>query len=533
MQRRAAFVGACFAVFGLQFVPQSGVAGARAAVAEKARPTPAVARSRCSALATRPIDDAQVVSARVQPSAQQWPEYCRVLVIARPAITIEVRMPPQNWNGKLYFGGCGGACGRLGTEAPSGPPGYPPVREALRRGYAIVTTDTGHWGEHAGDYRWAMNNPVGIADFAAHGVHRALVVAKDLVAAYYGSEIKRSYFEGCSNGGRQGLIEAQRYPEDFDGIISGAPGFDFTGQLAAWIFDAKVDTDSQARRILPPAKIESLRKAVIKSCGDREGVVEDPRACRFDPGVMECGADRDDKCLTPQEIAVARDWYRGPGPWLTDGADYGGLPLGSEANWAMWVGPDGLLTTIGREAVRYLVVPAHGPDFDMLQSGLAPIRPGLEALSAQLNPDSVDLSKFRAHGGRLLVWHGWADPAISPARTIAYFTSMQHAMGGEQATAGFARLFMIAGMNHCGFVDASPGIDFRGMDLLSEMEKWSEGSVAPESIVTTKKDLAGQVLWSRPICSFPKTPRHEGPGDRKDANSWRCVDVAETASAAH
>jgi Tannase and feruloyl esterase len=524
MQLRPAFMAACFAILGLQLLPLSGVAGTR--------PVPAPARSRCSALATRPIDDAQVISAGAQSPARNLPEHCRVLAVARPAITIEVWMPTQNWNRKLYFAGCGGVCGRLLTEAPSGPLGDPPVWEALRRGYAVVTTDTGHWGEHAADFRWAMDNPAGIEDFAARGVHRALVVGRDLVATYYGREIKRSYLEGCSNGGRQGLIEAQRYPEDFDGIISGAPTADLVGQVAAWIFDAKADSDSQGRQILSTTKIESLREAVIKSCGDQEGVVEDPRACRFDPGVMECGADRNDRCLTPQEIAVVRSWHRGPGPW-GDGVNYGGLPLGSEASWAVTVGPDGMVTTLGRGIVQYLVVPAPGPDFDILKNELAPIRPGLEFLSASLGASSVDLSKFRARGGKLLVWHGWADAALSPARTMDYFTSMQRAMGGEPATGGFARLFMIPGMNHCGFVgDASPGIDVRGLDMLSEMEKWSEGSAAPERIVTTKKDLAGKVVWSRPVCSFPKMPKYQGPGDRKGANSWRCMDAPQTSSVA-
>jgi Tannase and feruloyl esterase len=169
-----------------------------------------------------------------------------------------------------------------------------------------------------------------------------------------------------------------------------------------------------------------------------------------------------------------------------------------------------------------------------LKNDLAPIRPGLEFLSASVGSSSTDLSKFRARGGKLLVWHGWADAAISPARTIDYFTTMERAMGAERAAGGFARLFMIPGMNHCGFIgDASPGIDVRGLDMLSEMEKWSEGSAAPEGIVTTKKDLAGKVVWSRPICPFPKLPKYQGPGDRKDANSWRCMDAPQTSSATH
>jgi Tannase and feruloyl esterase len=533
MQLRTTFVRACFALLGLQLLPLAGVAGAGTSGAAKDSPIPISERSQCSALAARPIDDAQVISAGAQPSTQGLPEHCRVLAVARPAITIEVWMPTQNWNGKLYFAGCGGVCGRLLTEEPSGPLGDPPVWQALRRGYAIVTTDTGHWGVHAADFRWAMNNPVGIEDFAARGVHRALVVAKDLVAAYYGGEIKRSYFEGCSNGGRQGLIEAQRYPEDFDGIISGAPAPDLVGQLAAWIFDAKSDSDSQGRPILSGAKIESVRKAVIKSCGDQEGVVEDPRACRFDPGVMECKADRDDKCLTPQEIAVVRSWHRGPDSW-PDKVNYGGLPVGSEASWAMTVGPEGMVSTLGQGIVQYLLVPAPGPEFDMLKNEMAPLRPRLEALSSQVGSSSVDISKFRDRGGKLLVWHGWADAAITPARTIDYFTSVQRAMGGEQATGTFARLFMIPGMNHCGFVgDASPGIDVRGLDMLSELEKWSEGNVGPERIVTTKIDLAGKAVWSRPICSYPKIAKYAGHGARNDASAWHCEDAPQTAAQAH
>ena len=542
MQLRTTFVRACFALLGLQLFPLGGVAHADitsmsgtsgTSGAAQDSPIPAAERSQCSALAARPIEDAQVVSAGAQPSAQNLPEHCRVLAVARPAITIEVWMPTQHWNGKLYFAGCGGVCGRLLTEAPSGELGDPPVWEPLRRGYAIVTTDTGHWGVHAADFRWAMNNPVGIEDFAERGVHRALVVAKDLVAAYYGGEIKHSYFEGCSNGGRQGLIEAQRYPEDFDGIISGAPTPDLVGQLDAWIYEAKVDSDAHGRSILSPAKIESVRKAVIKSCGDREGVIDDPRACRFDPGVMECRADRTDECLTPQEIAVVRAWHRGPGTW-PDGANHGGLPVGSEASWAMTVGPEAMVSTLGQGIVQYLLVPAPGPEFNMLHDEMAPLRPRLDTLGALVGASNADLAKFRARGGKLLVWHGWADAAISPARTIDYFTSVQRAMGGEQATGAFARLFLIPGMNHCGFIgDASPGIDVRGLDMLSELEKWSEGSVGPERIVTTKKDLAGKTVWSRPICSYPKLARYSGHGDRSDASAWRCEDTPATASQAH
>jgi hypothetical protein len=286
----------------------------------------------CASLANLKVENTNLLSAAEVPTTGDLPAYCRVLGFVRPAINFEVRLPLQSWNSKFYMVGCGGFCGTLDTDRP----GFTNAANfGLRRNYAVVAMDSGHWGTSAVDGRWAMNNPVAQMDWGQRAVTETARVAKTILRTYYGTEQKKSYFVGCSTGGRMGIMEALRFPTDFDGIISGAPALDYTGLVAtsfAWATQANTGPDGQP--IFPASKVKLVQDAVDAACDDkdgvRDGIISDPRTCDFQPSSLQCKASNALDCLTEAEVGVLAKWYHGPVNSRGATLYPGGIPMGSE-----------------------------------------------------------------------------------------------------------------------------------------------------------------------------------------------------------
>jgi len=472
-----------------------------------------VAATECASLAALRIEDANLLSSTVVPAREGLPEHCRVLGVIRPAISFEVRLPTRDWNGKFYMAGCGGFCGRLDSDLP----GFAnAMNHGLRRGYAAATMDGGHWGASRVDGRWAWNNRLAENDWGWRAVTETARVAKFLLAAYYGKPQEKSYFAGCSTGGRMGLMEAQRFPADFDGIIAGAPALDYTGLVAAhfaWVTQANTRPDGS--EILDRGKVASIAAAVTAACdgrdGRRDGLIDDPRACDWQPATMACRAKSSDACLTPDEVNVLEKWYAGPR--TASGAPLypGGIPRGSEPFWPLWLTGSAasrsppLVPLFAREFLRYMAFAEDsGEDYDVRRFDFANDPPRLTGMASLYNADNPDLSAFAARGGKIIVYHGWADPMVTPYRTVQYVEDVQRTMGGPARTGQFLRLFMLPGFDHCG-IQSGPGANDAGFDPLPALEAWVERGVAPDSIPTSRRNADGSTAWSHPVCTYPPT----------------------------
>ncbi|UCD77599.1 MAG: tannase/feruloyl esterase family alpha/beta hydrolase, partial [Desulfobacterales bacterium] len=468
-------------------------------------------------------------SSTVVPAADGAPEYCRVLGYVRPAINFEIRLP-TDWNGKFYMAGCGGYCGTLDSDRP----GFiNAMAYALPRGYAISTMDSGHWGSSVLDGRWAYHNPVAEVDWAYRAVHETQHATKAVIEAYYGKRPEKSYFQGCSTGGRMALMEAWRFPEDFDGIICGAPAMDYTGLVGtffAWLVQA--NTNPEGKDIITPAKVDLIRKAVYERCdkldGIADGVIDDPRKCDFDPASLRCppGTSADD-CLTEEMTNTLEAWYGGARDSAGKQLYPGGIPKGSEPYWWLWLtgnekGGGRLIPLFSANFLSYMAFRDDpGPDYTPMDFDFDNDPEALEYMAAIYNSDNPDLSKFKEHGGKLLLWHGWADAIVTPQKTVDYYEEVLSKMGGESKTKEFFRLFMIPGVDHCGLL-SGPGINQMGFDPLSALEAWVEKGTPPESLLATKKGTKDETLWTRPLCPYPQVAKYKGSGDINDAANFQC-----------
>jgi hypothetical protein len=517
MKKRAIAVASFLALSLIH--PDAGFASARSG-----------AEATCRALADLRIEDTNLLSAAVVAADDELPEYCRVLGYVRPAINFEIRLPTSNWNGKFYMAGCGGWCGKLESENPASQ-FINSINYGLRRGYAVSTTDGGHWGEHLFDGRWAYYNRVAEIDYGYRAGHETARVTKVIIDAYFGGSPARSYFGGCSGGGRQGVMHALRFPDDFDGIIAYAPGLDLTGamMLAAWV--ARANTEPDGRNLIGPAEVRLIREAVYSACdrldGVEDGLISDPRACRFDPSTIACGPERSSNCLTEAQLDALRAIYGGP----RDGAArqlYPGVTPGSEPYWEFWftgqtLDPhDDLVRMVSEQFLRYMAFeddPGEHYEVGDFDFDRDPAR--LEFMGRLYNATSPDLDAFRERGGKLLMLQGWADPVVPAGVTIAYYEAVEERIGGGDATQDFFRLFLLPGTDHCG-IGEGPGVTDAGLDPLEVLERWVEQGEAPASIATTKTDSDGNVLWTRPICPYPQREVHDGRGDVNAAKSWHC-----------
>ena len=446
-----------------------------------------------------------------KPAYDRLPAFCRVAAMARPTndseIRFEVWLPLEGWNGKFQA---------VGNGVWSGEIWYPLMAQALARGYATANTDTGHEGNGM-DASFVLGHAEKLIDFGYRAVHEMTVQSKAIVAAYYGTAARYSYWNGCSSGGKQGLKEVQRYPLDYDGVIAGAPANNWTRLMASGIWTA-LATRADSASFIPPPKYGLIHAAILKACdaldGVADGVLDDPRQCRFDPAVLACtGADAQG-CLTMAQVAAARKIYAGPKNPRTGEQIFPGLERGSETDWAFlasFPGPIGVY-----DAHFKFVVFADSQwsykrlDFD------ADIGRADRLDNNTINATDPDLRPFIGHGGKLLLYHGWNDVIIAPRNTITYYDQVRRKVGATQADKS-VRLFMAPGMAHC---DGGEGPS--EFDVLAALESWVEHGMAPDTI-TASSSNAGKVVRSRPLCAYPKRAKYVGTGSTNEAKNFRCV----------
>jgi Tannase and feruloyl esterase len=473
------------------------------------------------------------------------PAICRVAGVIKPSsdsdIQFEVWMPASGWNGKFQGVGNGGFAGAIS---------YGQMAAEVTHNYATASTDTGHQAGQsmAPDAAWALHHPEKIADFGYRAIHETAVNAKAIMRAFYGGVPKRSYFSSCSNGGRQALMEAQRYPEDYDGIIAGAPANYWTHLLAnaAWDLLALMgDKDSY----IPAKKLPAIQAAALAACdaldGVKDGVIEDPARCHYDPGVLLCKGPETDSCLTAPQITALKKLYAGGrttnGKQIFPGYAPGGE--GESGGWGPWItGPapeKSLMFYFGTQYFKDMVFDNPAWDFHTFNVD-RDTQTADERTARNLNATDPDLSRFRAHGGKLILYHGWSDAAIAAPNTINYYQSVVSKMGSGE-TAGFVRLFMVPGMQHCGggsgpnsFGQFGPAMGDADHDVEAALERWVEQGTAPERIIATKhkndQDPTSDVVRTRPLCMYPAEARYKGSGSTDDAANFSCGKPGTTAS---
>ena len=442
------------------------------------------------------------------------PPYCEVTALISPVpgskITAVYRLP-QQWNGKLLGLGGNGWAGQLAVSLPPTITG--PGRTAslgLPRGYATAQTDGGHPGTDVTDVSWMSGNPDAVTDFSHRAIHEMTVLGKLIVAQFYGQPAAKSYYQGCSTGGRMGLIEVQRYPEDYDGVVAGAPVYSLLVQSSSAVRDQFFKKPGAA---IPGEQIKSLNASVLAACdaadGLKDGVVTDPRRCRWQPKVLACKpGDAADQCLTPAQIEAMNAAYTTVR--TRDGVvGHYGLTRGSEANWApiLYTSPGTRFTLNGDiRGLAPLMFPGQAYDqksFDIERQQAALHR---TPFAAEYEATSADLSKFFVRGGKLILWHGLNDPGPSPFATIDYFERAR-----KTSTANL-RLYVAPGVGHC---MGGPGADT--FDPLTAMERWVETGEAPKTMIATNA-AAG---IERPLCEWPKLPYYRR-GDPAKASSFAC-----------
>lgn len=496
---------------GAQAVPSVAVAG----------PAVVLPAIDCADLVGQELPEAAVIGSAEETTSPDGSESCEVKGTAAPQIQFDVFLPTTTWRQRYLQLGCAVFCGNIDFYADASDGCVP-----LTRGdFVLATNNQGHVGASPADATFGADPQMRV-DFGYRADHVVAVVAKRIIALFYGRGPRYSYFDGCSQGGHEGLTEAQRYPHDFDGIIAGAPASLFTS-LIVWStgWHATANTDARGRPILTAARLPALHDAVLRECdaldGLADGQIDDPRACAFDPGSLRCPAGTDSaSCLTGAQIGAVRKLYDGPRDERGRRMYPGGEPLGSEANWAHWVTPTAngdpaVAEGNATSALKYLVYPSVRPSATLqnLRYDSSTFRE-INQQAGIYDASNPDLTAFRAAGGKLLLWHGWADPAISPYGTVAYYHAVVERMGGTNATQQFARLFMLPGVGHCG---GGQGPD--AFDGLTPTLDWVEKGVAPSRLVATMYG-DDSVVRTRPVYPYPTVARYDGSGSTDDATNF-------------
>jgi feruloyl esterase len=489
-------------------------------------------------------DGTTVITAQYNPSGAVMGRtkiavpFCRIVGVAAPMsdshIGFELWLPPASgWNGKYQQEGSGSSAGAIGTGA---------MTPALEAGYATLATDNGHVTDPnapngANEQSWALGHPEKMVDFAYRALHVSTVAAKDVVQRFYGKKASESYFVGCSQGGHHALMEATRFPADYDGIVAGAPAWHWANQMinATW--------NSRAAQLDPNAlTMESaalLNRKVIEACdaldGVKDGVIEDPRQCHFDPASLQCKEGQaDGECLTPAQVAAAKAIYSGARK--SDGTQiFQGYAPGSEEQWArVWAGkaPGGS----AYDFFRYSVF--QDPNFK--NTGFDYDKDTDRALSAKVvGKETVgdvynvkpDLTRYAAMGHKLIMYHGWADQQISPYASIEFYQKIVAKLG-QAKTDAFLKFYMLPGIYHCA---GGPGAGNFGAagpatapdaehDITIALDQWVREKKAPTSFIGTHIDAQTKMAdRTRPICAWPQMAKYKGSGDTNDAANFTCA----------
>lgn len=441
------------------------------------------------------------------------PAFCRVAATLKPSddsdIKIEVWLPASGWNGKFQAVGNGGWAGSIS---------YGAMAEALYDGYATASTDTGHVG---GRGAFALGHPEKVIDFGWRSEHEMTVKSKAIVQAFYGSAVKMSYWNGCSTGGRQGLKEAQRFPQDYDGIIAGAPANPRTHLAFAtlWIAHANLKAPDS---YIPPEKYPAIHQAVLNACdaldGLKDGLITDPTKCHFDPQTIACKGADTPQCLTAPQIETVKKILAPSRNPRTGEEIYPGLEPGSELGWATLAGPEPFPATT--DHFKYVVFKDPNWDWKTLNFD-SDVALADKIDNETINATDVNLRPFFSRNGKLLLYHGWEDQNVAPQATINYYKRVVDTLGGESKTADSVRLFMVPGMAHCG-----GGEGPNQFDMMSAMAVWREKGQTPERIIATRKidgtKTDGNVVRTRPLCAYPQVARYKGTGSIDDAGNFVC-----------
>jgi hypothetical protein len=514
--------------------------------------TPSPSANSCEALAKVALPQAKITSAQSvaagafsisatgapAPPAENspfrsLPAFCRVAVEASPSadsdIKIEVWLPASGWNGKFQGQGNGGFAGQID---------YGSMGFALRNGYASASTDTGHSSASMTATSWAPGHPEKVIDFGYRAIHVMTQIAKILVNSFYGSNARYSYFAACSNGGRQALMEAQRYPDDYDGILAGAPANFWTHLLTNGIWNTQALIQDPASYI-PAQKLPAIAAAVNNACdkldGVADGVLNDPRQCHFDPAVLLCKTGDSNSCLTAPQITALKKLYEGAHdshshqifPGFFPGAETGGN------GWSYWITGSTPTGSLGLSfaAGFFSNVVYEKPDWDIVHASIDDaVATADQKLAAVFNAVDANLAPFKARGGKLIIYHGWNDPAIPAGNTVSYYNAVIAKMGQENADS-FVRVYMVPGMQHCA---AGPGADSFGAgisplptdpqhSLELSLEQWVEKRTAPSTIIATKFNADRTVKFTRPLCPYPLSAKYNGTGDTNSAASFTCA----------
>lgn len=508
----------------------------------------------CAKLAHANVADTSITSAATVPAGSlQLPPnpfykvdtskaaaFCRVQGSIHPSsdsdIGFEVWMPSSGWNGKYVQLGNGGLAGQIDT---------PGMFRKVSAGYATAATDDGHKGGPT-DGSWAIGHPEKVKDFGYRAVHETSRVAKALIAAFYGSGPKYTYFNGCSEGGREAIMEAQRFPKDFNGILAGAPAHYWTELMANFAWNAQALNSKES--YIPESKRSAVEKAALAACPNPKGIndpfIDDPASCHFNPSILLCKGEDNDSCLTSPQVEALKKVYSGPknsrtGEQISPGYKPGaeaepGIPGLSFASYIFGSGPGASLDVFFSQAV-YGAFVFHDPKWSFTSLNFdGDIALAKKAIGPDLDADNPDLSAFKAAGGKLLHYHGWYDGSPTPLHSVEYYEAVENKMGGTAKTQSFYRLYMVPGMMHCGggpgpnvfgnAFDLAPSTDTSHNIALS-LEQWVEQGKAPDAIIATKyveDNPAKGVAAARPLCAYPATAKWDGKGDPNQSTSWHC-----------
>jgi feruloyl esterase len=484
--------------------------------------TPAFSVS-CESLATLALENAKITSAELVPAGQfsapdqrrpagapdpykSLPEFCRVSATLTPSadsdIKVEIWLPTANWNGKFQAVGNGGWAGVISYSA---------MAAALRDGYATASTDTGHSSQGAA---FVLGHPEKLADFSWRSEHDMTVKAKTVIDRFYGSGPKESYWNGCSTGGRQALKEAQKFPNDYNGIIAGDPANRTT--LSLWIAFAVLKDPAS---YIPPSKYPLIHQAAIAACdeldGLKDGLISEPTKCKFDPSVLLCKDGDAPTCLTAPQVAAAKKFYSPPLNSRTGEALSDPLNPGTELGWGgNALGPDPNANIL--DHYRYVVFKDANWDWRTFNFDSDVTRSELPENNT-MNATDPNLQPFFAHGGKLLLYQGWSDPRVPALQTIGYYQSVIDAIGGNAKASNSIRLFVAPGMDHCSGGDG-PNV----FDKIDALNEWVEQGKAPDELIASHL-TNGKVDRTRPLCPYPQVAKYKGTGSIDEAANFVCA----------
>jgi feruloyl esterase len=436
------------------------------------------------------------------------PAFCRVAATLTPSsdsdIRMEIWLPATGWNGKFEATSAGGWVCSIN---------YGAMRDALKRGYAVSSNDSGHAG---GNGTFALEHPEKVVDFAWRAEHEMAVHAKAIIARLYGTGPKYSYWDGCSTAGRMALTEAQRFPGDFNGIIAGAPANFTSHQIVQQVSVGQAVHKSEAS-LIPPGKFPLIHEAAVAACdgldGVKDGVLEDPRRCTFDVKKLECQGADGPACLTAPQIETVRAIYGGAVTPGTRQVIFPGLAKGSELGWGQIAGIQP--HAFSREMFQNVVFKDANWDYRSLDFD-RDVATAEKAYGGVLDAVDANLQPFFSRGGKLIQYHGWSDPSIAPENSINYYNSVLKAAGGAGSVDSSYRLFMVPGMAHC-----TGGEGTSTFDMLGALEQWVEQGQAPQQI-SASRIVNGAVTRTRPLCPFPQVAAYRGRGSVDDAVNFVC-----------